>query len=161
MATLLSSWRGALDDVAQAEALGPRTVSVAGARLRRTYAALAAADTADGDAVRRRCARMRYLLQSFACLYDADGTDQVLADLGDLQAHLDVVHDVSMQSTEITTTAMRLRKADAQSLLAMGALRDRVEAYGRDVWREIPRQLENVSTGPTAALFADLLGDTA
>ena len=161
MATLLSSWRAALDDVARAEVLGPRTVSVAGARLRRAHGALAAADVADLDALRRRCARMRYVLQSFACLYDADCTDRVLADLGDLQAHLDIVQDVSMQSTEITTTALRLRKADAQSLLAMGALRDRGEAYGREVGRELPRQLDDVRTGPTAALFAALLGDTA
>ena len=98
---------------------------------------------------------------SFASLYDIDGVRRVLDGLGALQAHLDVVHDVAMQSTEITSTAMRLRNADAQSLLAMGALRDRVEAHGREAARPVAQELDSIRNGPVSALFAALLGDAA
>lgn len=139
---LTSSWRAALDGVASADVLGPRTDSVAKARICRAFDDLLR-DASGAATLRRSCTRMRYLLRSFACLYDDQIVPAVAQQLTTLQASLDDVHDCRAQRAEITATAQRLRTAGPQALLAMGALRDRVDAQALRAAAGLARDLDS------------------
>lgn len=134
--TLSGEWRAALAQIADSGRPGPGTRAVAAEHARLAYrrilkAAAPVTDQTQPDdlhRLRRRCKRMRYLLDGYASVYPPDPHRDVLAALKQLQDCLGDIQDVDVQRRSLAELADTLhrRGASAETILAIGALRERI-----------------------------------
>jgi CHAD domain-containing protein len=132
---LSTRWRAALDTLAMPELPGPPTHDAAAALARSAYrrivkAAASVSEQTHPDELhrlRRRCKRMRYLLDAYAPVFSPTPHRQVLSALKRLQDCLGEIQDVDVQRRQLAEGGATLsrRGADSGALLAIGALRDR------------------------------------
>lgn len=138
---LSADWRQALDRFATAQLPAKSTRDAVTAQAQRAYQGIVKAArpvTADTPAdhlhrLRRRCKRMRYLLDGYRSVYAPRPLDEVLTPLKRLQDCLGDIQDSDVQRARLALEAEVLvrKAAPMDTILAMGALRDR--ALRRDV----------------------------
>jgi len=148
---LSGDWRAALEDLSSAQPGGPSTRVAAAEHARVAYrrivkaAAPVSADTAADHlhGLRRRCKRMRYLLDGYASVYAPAPHRDVLTALKSLQDCLGDIQDVDVQCHQLTDLATTLtrRGTSAETVLAMGALRDRTSRRDAAARRAMARRL--------------------
>ena len=137
---LSTQWRAALTTLSAPDVTGATTSATtsaaAAAQARASYqhivkAAASITDQTHPDELhrlRRRCKRMRYLLDAYASVYPAKPQRQVSSALKALQVCLGDIQDVHVQRRQLSDIAVALdqRGADTATLLAIGALLDRM-----------------------------------
>jgi CHAD domain-containing protein len=159
--SLSNQWRTALNAIAAPEVPGPTTRTAAAELARVAYrrivkaAAPVAADTHPDELhrLRRRCKRMRYLLEGYASVYAPEPQRAVLTALKALQDCLGDIQDVDVQRRQLAELAGTLarRGAPAETLLAMGALRDRTLRRDAAARRTLSRRLARFCGAETRA----------
>ena len=129
---LAADWRGALNDLAP-PVQGPAAAALARERIQRAHRQvlrLGRAITADSPAerlhdLRKRCKELRYLLEFFVSVFDAEAHQRVVKDLKGLQDCLGEFQDRQVQQEELREFASQML-ADGDTpvtaLLAMGEL---------------------------------------
>jgi CHAD domain-containing protein len=161
-----ATWHAALDQIAAPEVQGPSTRAAAAALAQKAYrrivrAAREVTDQTPPDdlhRLRRRCKRMRYLLDGYASVYVRDPHREVLTALKSLQDCLGDIQDVDVQRrhiSELATTLSR-RGGPPQTLMAMGALRDRSLQRDAEARRTMARRLARFCGKKTRAQVAAL-----
>lgn len=147
--TLIDNWRTVLTSISGNGIHGVATAQVAADRAELAYRKIrhAAADVTptmsadDLHALRRRCKRMRYLLEGLDGAYDAAARQNVLSALKKLQDQLGAIQDAHVHRTLLTEAARTLPHAAGsfETVLATGALVDRLDvaqAAARDALAE-------------------------
>ncbi len=134
-ASLSGDWRRSLDLVAATQHPAPTTHDSAATQARAAYrrivkaAAPVTPDTPADDLhrLRRRCKRMRYLLDGYESVYRPGPHREVLSALKKLQDCLGEIQDSDVQSRQLKEIAAVLTRRDVSvdTVLAMGALRER------------------------------------
>lgn len=109
--------------------------------------------------LRGRCKRMRYLLDSYASVYAREPQRRVLAALKRLQDCLGEIQDVDVQCRELAERAGALNSAP--TVMAIGALRDRIQRRDTEARRTLERRLAAFRSADTAKLVRALGGDAA
>jgi CHAD domain-containing protein len=163
---LSEQWHVALDYIGAPGMPGPTTRAAAaelaqGAYRRIVKSARPVTDQTHPEELhrlRRRCKRMRYLLDGYASVYPREPHRKVLSALKSLQDCLGDIQDVDVQRRHLTELAavMGRRGAAPDTLLAMGALRDRTlqrDLAARDV---MARRLARFCGSKTRRRVADL-----
>jgi len=148
---LSGEWRTALTQIASADLPGPSTRAVAAEHARLAYrrivtAAVRVTDQTHPDelhGLRRRCKRMRYLLDGYASIYPRAPHRDVLAALKQLQDCLGDIQDVDVQRRSLAELASTLhrRGASAETILAIGAMRERILQRDAAARRTMDRRL--------------------
>ena len=148
---LSAQWRRVLDTVAALEVPGPSTLETAAEQARSAYrrimkaAAPVNAQTPASELhrLRRRCKRMRYLLDGYASVYAPGPHRDLLGSLKKLQDCLGDIQDVDVQRTQLIALADALTRSGAstEAVLAMGALRDRALRRDASARARLGRQL--------------------
>ena len=163
---LTAGWRRTLDQVQAADLPGRTTGELAATTARSAYRRVLAAagpigrDTPADDLhrLRRRCKRMRYLLDGYRSVYPEDALRTVGAALRQLQDCLGTVQDRTVQRRRVAEIAHRLgrRDADVECLLALGALRERLARQDRAARRRLERRLAALGAPAMRAAVAAL-----
>jgi len=100
------------------------------------------------------CKKLRYLLEFFRSLFDAQQLDGAIGELKKLQDVLGEFNDLDMQSTSLAIIAeelLRAGKGDAGTLIAAGRLIERAQRKQQKLRvRLIPRIREFISTDVSA-----------
>ena len=164
--TISTSWHAVLDDIAALDIPGPTTREAAAALARTAYrdvvkAARPVSDQTSPDQLhrlRRRCKRMRYLLDGYGSIYAREPRRAVLSALKSLQDCLGVIQDVAVQSehTGELATALNRRGVAPETLLAMGALRERGRHRQAEARRTMARRMTRFCGSKTRAQVAAL-----
>lgn len=158
-------WRRALDDLARSENLGDRTDRFAAREADRLYLRIVrhAADTGgaqtdDVHGLRVWVKQMRYLVDGFRSVYAAEPTTAVRKQLRGLQSRLGAVQDVAVYRRILaeTTAGRAARDLPVPTLIAVGALGERVARAETDARLRVGRRLDEFSAPATAAAVADL-----
>jgi CHAD domain-containing protein len=164
---LSGEWRAALDKLAAPQAVvaaSTRTIAVAQAatayrRIVKIAAPVSGSTEPDQlHRLRRRCKQMRYLMDAYASVYAVQAQRQVVSALKGLQDCLGEIQDVDVQRRQLADLAetMRRRDADVDTLLAIGALRDRLLRRDAAARRILERRLERFCSATTRARVAAL-----
>jgi CHAD domain-containing protein len=156
----------ALERIAASETAGPTTVVTAVASARVAYARVQRAAgpvTADTPAdllhaLRRRCKRMRYLLDAFGGVYEPEAYLAVVTTLKKLQDRLGDIQDGDVQLRQLSEAATILSAGGApiETLLAIGALQDRVGRDDRAARGDLGARLARFCRASTKAQVASL-----
>ncbi len=156
---LSRSWRAALDSIVAADLPGPDTATVAAERAGRAYRRVRreagpvtmATPADDLHRLRKRCKRLRYLLEGFAPALDPDAGRLLLAPTKKLLDCLGEVQDCDVQHRALSAAAAHLasRGGPVETLLATGVVRDRVTVRGAQARQQLPERIERLC-GPTA-----------
>jgi CHAD domain-containing protein len=134
--TLVQDWRKALQEILGtrtrsrkpvAALAAERTISAVTQLTRRGTAITAASQPESLHDLRKRGKEVRYLLEFFAPIYDADVYRQVVSDLKKLQDCLGEFQDSEVQRVEIAVLA-RAMPTHVQTILAMGEISARLAA---------------------------------
>jgi CHAD domain-containing protein len=151
-ATLSAEWRRTLDGLTSPPSPGLTTQDLAAQHARSAYRRIAKAaapvtERTPADhlhRLRRRCKRMRYLLDSYDSVYAPGPRRAVLSALKRLQDCLGDIQDSDVQRNQLADIATTLsgRGVPVATLLAMGALRDRNAARDRAAREELRRRLQ-------------------
>jgi CHAD domain-containing protein len=149
-ARLSADWRHTLDALGGVPASAP-SGAVAGAHALKAYRRIvkasanvvAATPAEDLHRLRRRCKRMRYLLDSYESLYDPTEYRAVVAALKKLQDCLGDIQDSAGQRAQLAEIAQVLvaRGTPVPTVLAMGALRERNSARDLAARHDLSRRL--------------------
>lgn len=144
-------WRRALDGLTATEAGGPSTREEAGALALSAYRRIRKAAKGIGDdtpadhlhRLRKRCKRMRYVVQSYESVYLPAPYRGVLTRLKKLQDCLGDIQDSDVQRRDLAEIAATLtqRGTPVDTVLAMGALRDRNARRDAAARRDLAKQL--------------------
>ncbi len=155
LTTLLRDWRAALTDIEPADMTSATTADVAGHRLGRAHRRVVkhtAAITPESDAesmhdLRKRCKELRYLIEAFASIYDEEARKRVVKDLKYLQDQLGEVQDSHVHRSMLTTFvhSSATRPAPPETVLAVGALIDRLDTRRRQAHAELGAALRRVT----------------
>jgi CHAD domain-containing protein len=166
--TLLSGWRSSLLELAVAETSGAETAQVADKHAWLTYRRIVKASaTVTGQTpaselhtLRGRCKRMRYLLEGFTSVYDPTAQRTVLARLKNLQNCLGDIQDSDVQRQYLADVAATLnaRGGGVETVLAMGALRDRLASRDVQAREQLSLQLPRFADVRTADLVKSMVG---
>jgi CHAD domain-containing protein len=166
---LSASWHAALDDIAARDVPGPTARSAAAQFAHSAYrrivkAARPVTDQTEPDhlhRLRRRCKRMRYLLEGYASVYEREPHREVLSALKSLQDCLGEIQDRDVQRRHIgeLATALSRRSLAPETLLSMGALRDRTLHRDVETRRTMTRRLARFSGSKTRKQVAALASD--
>lgn len=152
-----AQWRRALDRVGAGAATEPTTGAAAAAHAATAYRRIVAAarnvdhDTAPAELhrLRRRCKRMRYLLDGYASVYAAQPRASVLRSLKDLQDVLGEIQDADVQRRQLRELADSLNRhgSAASTLLAMGSVAERGRQRETAARRKLDRRLDKFCSG--------------
>jgi CHAD domain-containing protein len=159
-------WRAALVMLAEPELPGASTRAAATAQAIAAYKRIVKAEASVTDRthpddlhrLRRRCKRMRYLLDAYASVYAPKPQRQVLSALKALQDCLGDIQDVHVQRQQLSdiAAALDMDGARTDTLLAIGAVRDRMlqreVAARRTLARRLARFAARETRGRVAAL---------
>lgn len=173
-AELARNWRAALAPVAETRKKSRGTTIRSGEisaaalvaeRTRRAFAKVAkrgGAITPDSPHeylhdLRKRCKELRYALEFFAPLYDADAYKTVLGDLKRLQDCLGDFQDNEVQIAEIRALALELRDAPAVTLLAMGEITAGLAVRQDKARRNFERRFEAFADAEGQRRMSELL----
>lgn len=165
--TLSGEWRTALAQIADSDLPGPSTRAVAAEHARLAYrrivkAAARVTDQTHPDELHRlrgRCKRMRYLLDGYGSVYPRGPHRDVLAALKQLQDCLGDIQDVDVQRRSLAELASTLhrRGASAGTILAIGAMRERILLRDAAARRTMARRIARFC-GPAARHHVVQLG---
>jgi CHAD domain-containing protein len=149
---LSADWRRTLDALGALRVGGPSTREIAAIhaqtayrRIRNAAAPVTAQTPADElHRLRRRCKRMRYLLDSYESVYEPQPHRAVLSALKKLQDCLGDIQDSDVQRGHLLDIAATLagRGAPVTTVLEMGALRDRTSARDDAARHDLTRRLQ-------------------
>lgn len=164
---LSADWRAALDQLASPQLPGgPTTVEVAAAQARAAYKRIVKAAAPVGrdtvpdhlHGLRRRCKRMRYLLDGYASVFAPEPQREVLSALKALQDCLGDIQDVDVQRRSLAEIAATLAKrgAPVPTLLAIGALRERMTRRDDAARRTLARRLQRFTGAATRERVEEL-----
>lgn len=169
-AAIATSWRAALDEMAAHEVPVPTTqataTELANAAYRRIVkAARPVTDQTHPDQLhqlRRRCKRMRYLLEGYASVYAPEPQRKVLSSLKSLQDCLGEIQDVDVQCANLAefASALSRRGVAPDTLMAMGALRERALKRDQAARHTMARRLDRFC-GPATRKQVAALASTA
>jgi CHAD domain-containing protein len=106
--------------------------------------------------LRRHCKRMRYLLDGYESVYPAQPHRQVLATLKKLQDCLGDIQDSDVQRRQLaeSTVALIRRGTPVDTVLALGALRERTSLRDAAARQDLTRWLRRVC-GPVTRAHVD------
>jgi CHAD domain-containing protein len=164
---LTGEWRAALTGLPVSRG-GEGTAGLAARRLRRAHRRVlreGRAISADSPAeklhdLRKRCKELRYLLEIFASVFDAQAYQRALKDLKGLQDCLGEFQDRQVQQHEIREFADQMiadRKVPATALLAMGELAGGIGHAQRRARNEFAGRFGEFSSPASDSRFADLI----
>lgn len=169
--TLSARWRTALRTFEPRVALAPNTHDAAAGQATAAYrrivkAARAVSSETPADELHRlrgRCKRMRYLLDGYASVYTPHPHRRVLTALKRLQDCLGEIQDVDVQCRQLRerADAIAANGGTAATVMAMGALRDRILRRDAAARRTLERKLTAFCSPATARLVAGLGGAAA
>ena len=151
--SLLHDWRTALTEVAATATDGPTTAELAAARMRRARRRairLSAGVTPESSFdelhdLRKRCKELRYLRESFGSII-ADGSHRSeIKQLKAVQDCLGEIQDTAMYVDVLTEFVSSSARHPVPTLLAVGALRDRLLTRSRRAHNALPALLEPVT----------------
>jgi CHAD domain-containing protein len=161
-----NTWRATLAALPANEPPGPSTAAVSGAMAHAAYRRIvkaAAPVTPQTPAeelhrLRRRCKRMRYLLDGYASVYESESHREVLRSLKSLQDCLGVIQDVDVRRHQLSSLAATLtqRGTSAETVLAMGALRERTMQHDIAARQILARRLKRFCGARTKARVDEL-----
>jgi CHAD domain-containing protein len=160
-------WREALAKAGNASSR-PSVARLAADRIARTHRRV----IRDGTAIsatsppeslhelRKRCKELRYLLEMFASLYDADEHWRAVRDLKALQDCLGEFQDTHVQHTEIRTFAAQMaeQRAAPTALLAMGEIAGRLVASQRRARAEFAARFADFASPASQGRIRALTG---
>jgi CHAD domain-containing protein len=158
-------WRAALDEIATADDTSPtRPVAAEQARVAYRRIVKAAAPVSfetrpeQLHRLRGRCKRMRYLLDAYGSIYVREPHREVLSALKSLQDCLGEIQDVDVQRAQLSRLARTLSRGDTstETLLAIGAVRDRILRRDAAARRTVDRRLSRFCSPKTRRRVAAL-----
>lgn len=163
---LSAEWRRTLDGLTSASTPGLTTREVAAQHARSDYSRIVKAAAPvnewtpadDLHRLRRRCKRMRYLLDSYDSVYALGPHRVVLSALKRLQDDLGDIQDSDVQRSQLADIAATLseRGVPVATVLAMGALRDRNATRDRAAREDLRRRLHIFTAREMSAHVAAL-----
>ncbi len=134
--SLLGSWDAVLDRIASPDVVGPTTSSVASAQIVAAYrkirraAPLITGETVADDLhdLRKRCKRMRYVLDAYESVCAPEPHRAVSGALKKLQSCLGDIQDsvVHRDTLAVAAASLQRRQVPVDTMLAVGALRERI-----------------------------------
>ena len=164
--TLSAEWRRALNDVTSAPIPERSTRELAARHARSSYSRIVKAAAPvneqtpadDLHGLRRRCKRMRYLLDSYGSVYAPEPRRAVLSALKRLQDCLGDIQDSDVQRSQLADIAATLSGSGVPvaTVLAMGALRDRNTTRDRAARADLSGRLQTFTAPKMAANVAAL-----
>ncbi len=167
-ASLSAEWRRTLDSLASMESGQPSTSALAAdyaqtayRRIVKSTADVVAQTPADElHRLRRRCKRMRYLLDGYQSVYAPKPHRAVLSALKKLQDCLGDIQDSDVQRTQLVDLAETLagRRAPVATVLAMGALRERNSSRDVAARHDLTQRLQGFCSPATRAHVHALAG---
>jgi CHAD domain-containing protein len=109
--------------------------------------------------LRKRCKELRYLLEVFGSLYDADHVLEFVGELKKVQANLGDFQDAEALKLTVATFAEDLtgRDAPAATLLAMGRLEEQLEARQLKARRKFARRWQRFDRRHTQRLVEQMV----
>lgn len=173
-ADLLSDWSETLDvlptDDETTEAKSP-IVEVARKRIWSSYRVV----RRDGRAIdenspaemlhqlRKDAKKLRYLLEAFGALFDADRTQAAVSELKRLQDNLGAFQDGEVQSQELRGFATRIarRPTNADTVMALGVLASHLEQVQNEARARFAKRFARFDGPDNRALFEGLFSPTA
>jgi len=169
--SLTGEWRDTLGKVEAPEVPDTNTRETAAEQARVAYRRIIKAagevhtDTPADDLhrLRRRCKRMRYLLDGYESVYAPVPHRELLGALKKLQDCLGDIQDVDVQRAELAdlATSLTRRGASTDVVLAIGALRDRSLRRDTAARAKLLRQLNRFRSAETRAAVRALGADAA
>lgn len=167
-AQLEPRWRAALEQLRFAEVFTEATATFAAREAQRAYRRIArdaqgvtlATPADDLHTLRKRCKRMRYLLDGFRSVLEPGAVTAVHARLKKVQTCLGDIQDCDVQRRELTGSAAALNRAGApvEVLLALGALGERVAQRERRARHELGARLAELTGADVTAAVTALAG---
>jgi CHAD domain-containing protein len=168
-ADLVSDWSETLDslptDTETTEAKDP-IVEVARRRIWKAYRAVRRDGRAiDDDShpemlhqLRKDAKKLRYLLEAFGSVFDADRTQVAVRELKRLQDNLGDFQDAEVQSQELREFAMRIaqRPTDADTVMALGVLANHLEQLQHDARARFAKRFARFDRSDNRALYRGL-----
>ncbi len=173
--SLMSSWRELLERPAAAAAEYPNAGrpirEVASEHIWKAYCGVRAKGLAiqpDTPAValhrlRIACKKLRYLLEFFRSLYDAEQTERLIRTLKQLQDNLGDFNDYEIQQVKLGTFAEQMVESGttpAKTLMAMGRLIERLEAGQAEERQRLAERFGQFSAKKNHARFKRLFKTT-
>ncbi len=110
-------------------------------------------------ALRLRCKKLRYLLDLFAGLYDADAIAKLLRDLKKLQDNLGDFNDCEVQQDTLQSFATEMAAAGetpVETFLAMGRLEDRLQIGQERARHKFSRRFERFASSANRRLIRQI-----
>lgn len=107
------------------------------------------------------CKKLRYLLELFRSLFDAEEIGAVLADLKHLQDLLGEMNDLEVQKGRLLELAQALQAreaAPAATLFAMGRIAQRHERRQQVLRKDLESRIDELTSGDTRDFFRGLRG---
>ena len=164
---LSEEWRRTLDALTSTPTPTPTTRDLAAQHARSAYRRIVKAATPVTEStpadhlhrLRRRCKRMRYLLDSYESVYAPGPHRAVLSALKRLQDCLGDIQDSDVQRSQLADIAATLsdQGVPVATVLAMGALRDRNTTRDRAAREDLRRRLEAFTARKMTAQVAALV----
>jgi CHAD domain-containing protein len=113
--------------------------------------------------LRKDAKRLRYLLEAFGALFDADRTKVAVRELKRLQDNLGAFQDAEVQSQELRDFAMRLarRPSNADTVMALGVLANHLEMLEDDARTKFARRFARFDGSDNRALYRGLFSPAA
>jgi CHAD domain-containing protein len=165
-AVLISDLHVVLERIIGSQATGPLTSAAAAtcaqtayAQLREAAAAITATTpTAELHVLRGDCELLQHLLEAFRPAFDPQALGPLLDGVSRLHRDLVAVQDAEVQCHQLRGAAARLTAAGApvESVLAVGALIDRLQRHARHIRRDLDPRLAEFCGPATRAGVAAL-----
>ena len=170
-ARLLADWEAFLREPNQAPGNAPNAARALGAVASERIAKIARRVLKKGSAIddatpatalhelRLQCKKLRYLLDLFAGLYDADAIAGLLRDLKKLQDNLGDFNDCEVQQDTLQSFATDMAadgETPVETFLAMGRLEDRLEIGQQRARQKFSRRFERFASPANRRLIRRL-----
>ena len=113
--------------------------------------------------LRKDAKKLRYLLEAFGALFDADRTKVAVRELKRLQDNLGAFQDGEVQSQGLRGFAMRIarRPADVDTVMALGVLASHLEQVQDDARAQFAKRFARFDRSGNRALYEGLFSPKA
>ena len=113
--------------------------------------------------LRKDAKQLRYLLEAFGALFDADRTQTAVGELKRLQDNLGAFQDGEVQSQELHDVATRIARqpANADTVMALEALASHLEQLQHDARALFAKRFARFDGADNRALYEELFSPTA
>ena len=113
--------------------------------------------------LRKDAKQLRYLLEAFGALFDADRTRMAASELKRVQDNLGAFQDGEVQSQELCGFVTRIARhpANADTVMALGVLASHLEQQQHDARAQFAKRFARFDSSHNQALYEELFSPTA